>query len=84
MIEIRLVSQCSKYEEAWGQLLPQLWEHAKATNLEWTNFEDNPEELEELDDDCNTDMVLASLNEAWDIEEKLGEFLRKSTDLMAI
>ena len=50
MIEVRLVTQFSQYEKAWGQLLPPLWEHAKANNLNCTNFEGKPEELERLDD----------------------------------
>ena len=50
MIEVRLVTQCSQYEEAWGQILPQLWEHAKTTDLDCINFEGNPEDLEEMDD----------------------------------
>ena len=49
MIEVRLVTRCSKFE-ALGKLLPQLWEYAKTTNLDCTNFEGSPKELEALDD----------------------------------
>ena len=52
MIEVRLVTECSKYEEAWSKLLPQLWEHAKTTNPDClcVNFDGSPEELEAFDD----------------------------------
>jgi len=50
MIEVRLVTGCSKYEEAWTKLLPQLWEHATGSNLDCTNFDGPQEELEDLDD----------------------------------
>ena len=52
MIEVRLVTECSKYEEAWSKLLPQLWEHAKMTNPDCLceNFDGSPEELEAFDD----------------------------------
>lgn len=50
MEEVRLVTQCSKYEEAWEKLLTQLWEYAKQTSPDSLNFSGTPEELEEIDD----------------------------------
>ena len=32
MIEVRLVTGCVQYEQAWNGLLPQLWEYTKKNN----------------------------------------------------
>ena len=32
MIEVRLVTGCVQYEQAWKGLLPQLWEYTKKHN----------------------------------------------------
>ena len=49
MLEARLLTDCSTYEKAWEQLLPQLWEYAKVTNPDCINFDGSPEELKEMD-----------------------------------
>ena len=50
MVEVRLVTECVTYEKAWGQILPQLRECTNANNPDCLNNEDNPEELNNLDD----------------------------------
>ena len=50
MVEVRLVTECSTYEKAWGQILRQLWEYTRANNPDCLNYEDDPEELDNLDD----------------------------------
>ena len=49
MIEVRLVTGCHQYQEAWKGLLPQLWDYTKKHNPDCS--EQDPEELDDTLDD---------------------------------
>ena len=56
MIEVRLVTGCEQYSQAWKGLLPQLWEYTKKTNPDYIKVNSSKKFDEEIDGDLDEEV----------------------------